>query len=277
MKDILFANISTKVYLLDGSLTINQNKIQTITSKELEEAGIPQETLLSANNILSNLPANLPANLPTNIILVQNNPLNEICNKARQKIKCVFSVTENQFNVGSNSDQGFVSRITPLYLSSTFSLSLNKVVHGYPLENTHIIYSPAVLIFKDINQPKYPMLNTRDVQKISVLTSAPKYRPETNLQKQDKYNFDQRLYLQSTCYKYPEKIIKQLECIFNTALFFGFDTIILDDRGVEDNWSPVHHTAQLLSQVINTFKGRFKEIIVAVPEPHLFAIYKKYI
>ena len=262
------ANLLKKAYLLDSASIIpgTTKTISTITNKEMEEFGTPQETLVAVFPMQQ---------YQTKITLVQSNSLTEAMTRAKQKIKCVLVNSGNQMVNGSNLDQGIESAEMYLYYSSSYNLSLNRVVHGYPLENTHIVYSPNVLVFKNHQLPKYPMLSSVDGQKISVLNSAPKFRPETNLLNQDKYNLDQRLYLPSTQYKNPNDVSTQLNGIFTTALFFGHDTIILDERGIRDYYHPAYHLAQIMAASINSVKGKFREIVVAIDDVALFNIFSK--
>lgn len=128
-------------------------------------------------------------------------------------------------------------------------------------------------------KPKFPELSLVDVHKIRVLTSAPLYHPKTNITNQDKYKRDSRLYNQETRYtdKDATLVYQQLKGIFNTALFFGHDICILDDRGVDDFWHPLHHLAEITARVINEYRNQFKEIVIAIPNPFIYEVFKKYI
>jgi hypothetical protein len=276
--DAKFANILKKSYLIDCnqlSPSGATQSIQTVTNKDLDEF-IPQETLISN---YTNTRYN------TKVIVVFNDSLSEAMNRAKKKIKVLLVNSGSQMMPGGNSNQGIETQETPLYLSSSFYLCVNKLIDGYPLENNHVIYCPSVLIFKDHKQPKYPMLSPLDGQKISVLNSAPRINPQTNINKSEQSDtrntkekkFDQQLYLPGTMYCYADRTLEQLRGIFNAAQFFGHNVIILDERGVRDFLHPVFHLARLLSQVINENKGRFEEIVVSISDQYLYGVFKKHI
>lgn len=263
------SSVLKKIFFIDSKeINTSKKSVQTINMKEIEKQ-LPQETILSRY---------VPETYNTIISVVQNDVLGEAVNRIKQgNKKFVVLLDEMQFIPGGDSDQGRESRITPVYYSSTYSLCLENVANAYPLDNTQLFYIPNILVFKNHKLPLYPMRPPTEVIKLSAIGSAPRYRPETNIKDQDKYKMDERLYLPNALYKKPEQVVQQLTGIFNTALFFGFNTIILDDLGVEDNWSPVIHTALIMASVINQFRGKFKEIVVAVNDQHLFTTFRKYI
>jgi hypothetical protein len=197
-------------------------------------------------------------------------------NRSRQKIKNLMVVSENQFNTGGNTEQGFESNITPVYLSSSYCLSLNRASYVYPLTNNIVIYSPSVLVFKDHTKTNYPILGPTSGCSISVLTSAPMFRPKLNVAI-DKYMFDQKLFLTTTRYVNYLLVEQQLVNIFNMALFFNYSIVIIDDRGPLYSYSPIHHTAQIMATVINRYKSKFAEIIVCVSDDKIYPIYAQYI
>lgn len=260
-----------EIYLIDNNdININNDNIPILNPKNVDQ--------YYKFNILKKINSKYKAEMYNTIItIIQNDTLSETIIKANNNINAILIANEMEFIPGGNSDQGTVTKITPLYFSSTYSLGLSKVEHIYPLGHNYLIFIPNVLVFKNHKDLKYNNLNSDKCTKISVLASAPKYKPKSNINNQDKYNMDEKLYLSDTKFIDVNIFKNQLIGIFNTTLMLGYTTIIIDDRGVEDNWAPVVHSAIILSQVINMFKGKFKEIIVAIKEPHLYKIFKKYI
>jgi hypothetical protein len=59
-----------------------------------------------------------------------------------------------------------------------------------------------------------------------------------------------------------------------TALFFGYDTLILDDRAIEDNNLPAYVTAKLLKEELNKYNGRFREIIICCNKSNSFNVFR---
>ena len=107
-----------------------------------------------------------------------------------------------------------------------------------------------------------PKLTNKSISNLSELNATDYiYHVDTKYESRDRYNFVRQTLLN----------------VFEIALFRGYDTIVLDDRGICDNVLPCHETAVILRDVINTFKGRFCEITVCVTNPIIFNIYKQYI
>jgi hypothetical protein len=69
-------------------------------------------------------------------------------------------------------------------------------------------------------------------------------------------------------------IIAQTRNILKTALYFGYDTVIFDDKGIDDYYLPAYETAILLNTAINEYRGKFREIVIAINKPDLYKIYK---
>lgn len=264
-KDAL-AEILKKVYIFDCSELTTQSK-QLSTYADDTDDNLPSELL---NSLCTN------QQYKTIVSVLRSNVLTESMNRSRQKIKNLMVVSENQFNTGGNTEQGFESNITPIYLSSSYCLSLNRASYVYPLNNNIVIYSPSVLVFKDHTKKNYPILGPTAGCSISVLTSAPMFRPKLNVSI-DKYEFDQKLFLPTSKYINSQLVEQQLINIFNMALFFNYSIVIIDDRGPLYSYSPIHHTAQIMASVINRYKSRFAEIIVCVPDDKLYSIYTQYI
>lgn len=213
----------------------------------------------------------------TIVNIVNSSPLSNIMEKTAKKISSVYICSGSQIVPGGNADQGIETNESVLYYASSYHLCIEKAQMAYPLSNTQMLVMPNILVFKNHLDPKYNMLPPTSGQKISVIMSPPVYRPETNIPEQEKHILDKKLYLPITKYKNITKITNRFIAMFNAALFFGYDTVIIDDQGVEDFWLPVHHTAEILNEVIKQFKQKFKEIIIAVEKKHIFTIYKKII
>lgn len=274
--DDKLANVLRKTYYIDSTVVdLSKPVLRTAGNKDPDA---PEELKKELNDVLPQETLNSKyraTEYPGKITVVQSEVLTEVMIRAKQNASVVMVADENQFIPGSAADQGYRSRVMALYYSSSYNLCLQNIAIVYPFVHGHLLYSPNVLVFQDHTQPSYPMLGAADGRKISVITSAPKYRPATNIPNQDKYQLDIRLYLPKTRYADSSKVKEQLDGIFRTALFFGFDTIVVGDRGIIDSWAPAYHTAELLAECIARYKNKFKEIVVAVPEKPLFEIFKK--
>jgi hypothetical protein len=291
------ANILKKVYFINGlHIVLNSNSVITTLScddSSINANGVKNVLLVptTTNSIPNNIDGDIIDSLPcetvpprwsnnyhdTVVKVLQTSALSETMDKKKKKIKCVMICSGSQMIPGGSADQGIETNESVLYYSSSYNICINQLVMAYPLTSTSMVFLPNILVFKDHTKQGYPMLPPVDGEIISVITVPLTYRPETNLTNQNKYNIDDRLYSPTTKYKNPDKIVEQLRCILNTALFFGYDTVVFDDMGIEDFWLPAHHTAQLMAEIIKQYNGKFKEIIISINKKHLFKIFKKYI
>jgi hypothetical protein len=213
----------------------------------------------------------------TVVNVLNASPLSETMIRNKRNIPTAYVCTGSQIIPGGNADQGIKTNESVVYYSSSYHLCLEQAKMAYPLTTSQILVMPNILVFKDHSKHKYPMLPPANGQKISIIMSPGVYRPSTNLKNQDKYMVDSRLYNPNARYSNTKQITDRFHAIFETALFFGYDTVVLDDQGIEDFWLPLHNTASILGSVIKTYNGKFKEIVVAIEKTHLYTTYKKYI
>ncbi len=257
------------------SLTENKNnaslkKVHIINTDNLSLIkGSVCETLPvgSNKNVIKCIFDNVSYN--TVVSVVNKDPLEEICEI--NDYNAVYCMAGNQLVPGGNSDQGIYSHETDVYLSTTYSCSIDQSYEYYPLSDNTVILSPFVIVIKDY---KKQFERSRSLKNIQIITYGPKYRPSTNIDKQSHTEFDNRLANESCRYTNPADVEKQYTNVFKVAMFFNYDTVVLDDRGIETFWLPIHHTAQILSNVIKTHMNRFKRIIVAVKNPYVYEIFR---
>lgn len=188
----------------------------------------------------------------------------------------IYVASEMQFNLGGNTEQGFETPITQLYLSSTLHLAINKFAAAYPLEYNMLFYVPFAIYIRD-HLNGYVKLVDKKCEPIKIIVSAPTFRPRVNVPNIETSTYDERLLMTTTEYKKPEVALQRIIGIFKTAIFFGHKNIIFDDFGVVINRAPIHHTAKILGIAINKYKAHFDNIIVAVKNPEIYKIFKKYI
>jgi hypothetical protein len=191
-------------------------------------------------------------------------PLEETVERWSKKERAVYICAGSQMVLGGNADQGLSVTESALYLTSTYSIALSKVLHAYPLTLKQAIICPNVLVFKDMN---YQNLTIDNYQKIAVICAPNKsnatvtgdiYSQETKLKSAEIY----------------KEAINSLVGALETALFFGYDSVIIDDRAVDDNKFPVYLAAAVIKHAIGLYKGRFKEIVIAVPKREVFEIFR---
>jgi hypothetical protein len=147
----------------------------------------------------------------------------------------------------------------------------------YPLSRNTILLCPIVLVLKN---EEFKELPNKTLRKISVLC-APSVRTwkPTLVSPSDRNTDVQDIYLNDVTYKDKNveiKVLKELLGVLETCLFFGYDTIVIDDQAVEEHCLPVHTTAKLLQKAINSVKGRFKEIIIAISNNNVYNVFAQY-
>jgi hypothetical protein len=204
----------------------------------------------------------------TNIKIINISPIDFIY---RESDKYIYICAGSYITCGGYSEQGIRVVESPLYLNTTYSISLENTVIWYPLDITDSIFCPNVLIMKE-NYNKLPISSWK---KIAILNVPSPYKPKTNIKEQDYNKFDDALFDNRTIMTEikEELLIKKILGAFELCLYLGYDNVILDDRGIEDNWIPVHQTATIMKNIAKKFSGRFKNIIFCVENIKIYNIF----
>jgi hypothetical protein len=251
-----------------GSIKISSKprSIETVFLEEIKDL-LPIEKFVSrySNN-----------NYNTVITFVNDQPINQTLTRSKQKLKPIYICAGSQMVLGGNADQGIDTTESMLWMTTTYSSALEKVLHAYPLYANQLILCPNVLVFKDTN---YNNLPVPEWQKIAVMNAPCRFRPPTNIQDLKENEVDARLYDKKTTFAKKTDVIKFKDSLANaieTALFFGYDTIVLDDRAIADNQLPAHQTAKSIKEVIDSFKGRVKEFVISIPKSRSFNVFRYY-
>jgi hypothetical protein len=265
----------SKVFYLDSSSIANTTqKITSVKLKEINEI-LPVEEFVSCRSGKS---------YSTVIRLVNSHPIDETVSRSRQKIKCLYICAGSQMVIGGNADQGIDVNESLLYLTSTYSTGIEKALHAYPMAIGQLLLCPNVLVFKDSN---YKMLPIQKWQRIAVMNAPSKWRPklrdgsikkpEDISGKEDSYSHDISPFDSKATFADKNDIVLMKNIIngmAETALFFGYDTLILDDRAIEDNNLPAYVTAKLLKEELNKYNGRFREIIICCNKSNSFNVFR---
>lgn len=260
----------SKLFFIDTKqLESRPNHVKTVWLEETKDL-LPVETFVSGYS---------KKKYDTVVKLTNTVPIDEAVNRAKQKIKVLYICAGSQMVQGGNSDQGIDTQESMLYMTSTYSVGIGKGLHVYPLSIDQVLICPNVLVFKD---SKYQELPMSQYQKIAVMCCPNQWRPKlSNLKTNDLSNEDPKTYLydikttfiQVTNYKtLAQAFANSLEM----ALFLGYDTIVLDDRAIEDNLMPAHQMAKMLKEVLKIYSGRFKEVIIAASKAASFNVFRHY-
>jgi hypothetical protein len=273
-KDAQMMQSLSKIYHIDLSLfSARRSYVMTMpdsTNGDDDTAKNSKMPVIQLDAVYSNM------TYKTIIRVLNSDPVFE----AKIRPKSAYICAGSGMVQGGNADQGLDVVESRLYLTTTYSIGLSNALHSYPLNKNYVLVCPNVLVFKDLS---YNTVQLNDYKRISVICAPSPWRPKlSNPNMPDLSNIDgfDYLYDSNTKYTLIEKynFVKQnLYNTFELALFRGYDTIILDDRGITDNVLPCHDTAIIMRDVINMFKGRFCEIVIAITNPQIYKIYRQYI
>lgn len=258
--------ILEKIWIIDGHKL--KNDVKSVSTESILDD--QKAVLLPSENILSRAKN---VEYTTRFRVINENALSHIIELGQPKTTALV-LAGSRLLPDSGAESGIETNVSPVYYSSTYSICINKLLPVYPLENHHIVFTPNVLVFKDHTKENYDVIPPDKSQKIAIFTYTPAYTPKTTIII-DGYEMDDRLYALNTQYKYPHKVVEQITYLLNTALFFGYDTLVLDDGGIEDFLLPAYHTSLLFRQVLEKYRGKFKEIIFAICNLRTYQIYKK--
>lgn len=291
------ASVLEKVYFVDGQLLGTARQTTTLPCMDvLDIKGNPSKLLMEVtgqpkrkfdtpkrSDIESDLPIEILVSkrssntYNTKVRLLNNWALSETMARKNKEHPVVYICSGSQMVPGGCADQGVETNERIVYLASSYHLCIRQAAMGYPLKPTQMLMLPSVLVFKDHSNSKFPMLPPAKGTGISIIMAPGIYRPPTNLVNSHQHGVDKRLNLPNTKYKDTTTLLQRYRSMLNTALFFGYDTVVLDDQGVLDFWLPVHQTALLLMQVINEFNNKFREIVVAIHDKEVYAIFRNYL
>lgn len=267
-------NITQNITQSYNPVLIRPVKQQTLDTVLLKTDN-DKEVILPVENFVSCYTNNT---YNTSVSLSNNHPMQEVMHRTKQKNKSIYICSGSQNICGGNADQGIDVAESMLYMTSSYSMSLERALHAFPIKSTEILLCPNVLVFKD---PTYKILDANQWQKIAVMMLPGKYRPKTNLKDpaQDDCEMDARLYdlkTEMSAQDY-DRVKANLVGSVETSLFFGYDTIILDDLSISDNWLPAHQISKIIRETITLFKGRVKEFVVCANKAKSFNVIKLYL
>ena len=245
------SNLMNKIYFIDTTY-INKNfqHIQTITMPGVD---LPEETIKcmytgkTYNTVLK---------------LLNVSPLAETIQKVKERTKPIYILSGSQMVLGGNADQGIESNESDVYLSSTYSSAIEKILHAFPLQLNQVVICPKVLVFKN---SEYKLLPASQWEKIVVMNSPCKFRPKISENGAEYINVAD-----------AEEFKKSLQESIELALYFGHDTIVLDDRGIFDNILPVKFCTRVIKDVIYDFEGRIKEVCICIKDAANYNMFRKY-
>jgi hypothetical protein len=265
--DVKLTMLISKLFFIDVfQLQNKQPKISTVFLKEICDI-LPQE---SFNACYTN------NKYKTIISLSNSHPIDVTIARSSQKIKTLYICAGSQMISGGNSDQGIDVAESMLYLTSTYSVGIEKSLHAFPLEMGQVLLCPNVLVFKNTN---YVIQPVQKWQRIAVMNAPSKWRPKlcnTTIDISEQKD-DIDIYDLKTSFVNKDDIINTKALItgmMEAALFYGYDTVILDDRAIEDNRLPAYMIAKIIKEELTKFDGRFKEVVICANKANSFNVFR---
>lgn len=258
--------VLSKMYFLDANKAqIKCPELQTIPitettkegKKEIIDVILAQETIKAKYTLGS---------YGTIVKLTNTLPIEEVIKRTTAKIKTLYICAGHMITIGGNADQGLNVAESMLYLTTSYSIALQGAFKAYSLSAGQFILCPNVLVFKDTS------FKECKPGRLSVLNAPSLWRPKLMHESKSLYERDQNFKLKSA----KEKTLMILRGALELALFFGYDSVVFDDREIEDNQLPAHQIAILLKHTIQQFASRFREILIATRRPKSFDVFKYY-
>ena len=209
-------------------------------------------------------------------ILVVKEDLVDFCKKKNKKTNSVIVNTASHLNPGGSWEKGEEGSEESLFYRSSYELSLNgdNISDGfYPLVEEATIYSPRIMVYKYGKSRRYESLPQKEsTTMISIIACC---LPNTI-----EYKIQEKILTDKCAKMYKDKI----KNIFQTALFWGHDSIIFDSFGCTNmnmvtKVFPSINCANLFKEVIfnnnDMFYKKFKNIsfcinirdITKIPKP----------
>jgi uncharacterized protein (TIGR02452 family) len=146
---------------------------------------------------------------------------------------------------GGGYRKGSMAQEEELFRRTTLSLSLENM--KYPLQTYTAIYSPKVLVFRDID---YNIQEWKECFWIDVISTVAIRNPK--LQSNRLTHHDEKVTLD------------KIRGIFKIGIAQKHDCLILSALGCGAFHNPPEHVAELFKQVINEYGNQFKKIVFAI-------------
>lgn len=130
-------------------------------------------------------------------------------------------------------------------LRTNFNISVSQN-NLYPIKENECIYLQNITVIRDNN---FTLLDLQKIFKFSMLVASSISQPELIDDKLNPINY--------------LKLVSQIECLFQTAITFGHNTIILTPFGYDDN-IPQSDIIKIYNLCIYKYGHKFKYIIFGI-------------
>lgn len=253
-------NLLSKMYLVDS--TIFTKQLSYIDTLPIYTDDVKPKVILQSQRFN----ADYPPGYKTIFTITSAIPLDE---SLAAKKRVIYICAGSADACGGIADQGHICQESILCYRTTYPLAIERALYAYPLKSGTCVICPNVLVIKDRDYK--PNMHAK-YQRLAVMMAPECFRPKTNLPPNNTYQMDERLFAPDTVYA---GTVHHLSNYIETALFFGYTNIILDDRGIYDNWLPVKATALMIKEAVKRFNNRLETITLCVPDDRIREIFKQ--
>lgn len=207
------------------------------------------------------------------LIVSKEDAVDFTVNIRRKKNNAVLVNCASHLCPGGSWEKGEEGYEESIFYRSSYDLSLNgdNISDGfYPLIEESTLYSPKVMIYKYGRNHKYaqkPKSTHPDF--ISIIAACAIRNPQfKTIRKQKDGKIVTTINKKMLSNEHAELYKDKIKNIFQTALYWGHDTVIFNSFGCADKNHPAKHCAMLFKEVIfderyNFFK-RFNKIIFCI-------------
>lgn len=251
-----------------------------MNKKRLKE--ICKETELYIKDVISKMPTETTKSIKETVFFnswseVAN--LNKLNNKYMEHrecivdvlnsdtIECAMKMKNNKYNPlvlnmassftpGGGWRNGSMAQEEELFRRTTYMLSLEQpeILKKYRLPLLAGIYSPSVVVFRGTKPEEYYVYEWKDCTTLDFI-AVPAIKNPTLEKKDEEYRLLD---------KDANIIENKIKLIFETAILYGNDSLVLGALGNGAYNNPPKHTAEIFRKVIGEYKKYFKYIAFAI-------------
>lgn len=193
----------------------------------------------------------------TNILVFNEDAID--CAIKYQAIDCnplILNLASDVY-AGGGVESGCGAQEESLFRRSNYFLSLTNTPDFYPIKADEAIYSPHITVFKDSERVGWSQYQTP--YKMDFIACPGTKYPDTFITTNQKGEILKRMNSITT------NVLKnKIRLIFNIAIKYNHDTVILGAMGCGMWQSPPAHVAEIFNEVCSEYYGVFKNIIFAV-------------
>jgi uncharacterized protein (TIGR02452 family) len=177
-----------------------------------------------------------------------------------KKLRPLVLNMASDIHPGGGWKKGSMAQEEELFRRTTYTLSLDQpeIRKKYRLPLLAGIYSPGVIVFRGTNEEEYYLYDWDDCTPLDFIAVAALRRPELE-KKGDEWRLKD---------KDADITESKIRMIFETAIYYGNDCLVLSALGCGSFANPPKHIAEIFKKVIKDYEKYFKNITFAILTDH---------